>query len=123
MSVSKGYYGTSDNNPNLNLIFDSINNGVRQGVQYGRNIVDGITGSDSRRYNNDQGYAPFTHPDVMAQYSGSYQYRPQPPVRQFHAPDMDRYGWGPGRGGTPNGESLSRYPGIWMDNYGSGGRF
>jgi hypothetical protein len=121
MSVSNGYYGTQDNNPNLNSIFDSINTGVRQGVQYGRDIVDSFTGSESRRYGDTGNYAPFTHPDITAQYSN---YRPQqPPVRQYHAPDMDRYGWGPGRGGTPTCGSLSRYPGIWMDNYGSGGRF
>lgn len=118
-SISEQYYGRPDSTPNLNNLFGSL----QQGYEMGRNFADAvIQDQTSRRYGDSQ--QGFNHPDITSQYSyprgGYYSGRPQ--QQQYHAPELDRYGWGPGRCGGYRGESLSRYPGIWMENYGSGGR-
>ena len=111
MSVSNDYFGTPNQSPNLNQLFES----ARAGVQQGMGIVNAYNNaaSQSRRYGDVPQY---NSPEILSQY----QYATQP-QRAYRAPDFDRYGWGPGKGGTYVGESMSRYPGIWLDSYGSGG--
>lgn len=109
-NISDGYYGRTDNSPNLNQLFDSVD----RGVQYGMNVANAI---DSRRYTN-QGYPSFEHPQAIASSPYSNYNR----QRSYRVPNLDMYGWGPGRGTGTSGVSLSKYPGIWMESYGSGGR-
>lgn len=120
-SISEQYYGRPDITPNLNNIFGAIH----EGYQMGRDFAEGIIQDQSRRYGNDSQNQGFNHPDITSQYSyprGGYYSSGRPQQPQYHVPELDRYGWGPGRCGSYRGESLSRYPGIWMENYGSGGR-
>ena len=118
-SISNEYYGKPNLAPNLNNMFDA----VQQGYQMGRDFANSVIQDQSRRYGPDPGNQGFNHPDILNQLGspsrGYYSNQPRPTYR---VPELDRYGWGPGRCGTYKGESLSRYPGIWMETYGSGVR-
>jgi hypothetical protein len=118
MAVSD-YYGNMDNNPNLNQMFGAIQQGYNQGRNFANNV---ISDQSSRRYGN-VGAPSYDQPEITGASSAFNPNRPTYQQRQYQAPDLDRYGWGPGRGGQRVGESLSRYPGIYLETYGSGGRF
>ena len=116
MSIRSEYFnGEAYDNNKLNEVFDALQNGCRQG----RDLVETMSDNTSRRYCNNDYYNNQNQEIQFFSSGGCRIPSNQTPQKQYHAPNPDIYGWGPGIGNQTNVSQSSKYPGIYLDSYGS----
>ena len=115
MSVRSEYFnGEAYDNNKTHELFDALQDGCR----HGRDLVETMVENTSRRY----GVNSCNNQNQEIQFFSSGGYRipsNQTQQQQYHAPNPDMYGWGPGIGNQVNATQSTKYPGIYLDSYGS----